>query len=46
MSAKTFGEIYIELVKMKMNLLSLGVFDDVELTMDVRMLLWPFFIGS
>ncbi len=38
MNAKTFGEIYIELVKMKMNLLSLGVFDDVELTMDVRML--------
>ena len=34
MNARSFGEAYVALVKMKMNLLALGIFEDVELTMD------------
>ncbi|KAK8802440.1 hypothetical protein WA588_005409 [Blastocystis sp. NMH] len=33
-NARTFGEVYVALVKMKMNLLALGIFEDVELTME------------
>ncbi|KNB46401.1 mitochondrial SAM 50 [Blastocystis sp. subtype 4] len=34
LNARSFGEAYVALVKMKMNLLALGIFEDVELTMD------------
>ena len=43
-NARTFGDIYIELVKMKMNLLSLDIFEDVDITMDVRKCLYCVFL--
>lgn len=42
-NARTFGEVYVALVKMKMNLLALGIFEDVELTMEPCRLFAPLF---
>lgn len=43
LNARSFGEAYVALVKMKMNLLALGIFEDVELTMDTgNATLWTF----